>query len=378
MTNPSPQTTHKQEVRFAVVMYGGVSLAIYINGVAQELLRLVRATAPNTSGKPFTGTENIYREVSYLLADEENGKANAEASVPPTRFVVDILSGTSAGGINGIFLAKALVNGQDMDKLQDLWIKEGDIETLINDKRSIEKPLKLQDPPVSLLNSERMYYELLKAFNEMDKTTPTREEQAESPYVDELDLFVTSTDLQGVVLPMSLSDSFVYEKRHRNVMHFVYSEPSVSGEPTRNDFHRKFNPFLAYAARCTSSFPFAFEPMALSDIDSLLKKLIGYQDNDDWKSTSPDWYRFYHDYRQPKDIPSIPFPDRPFGDGGYLDNKPFTYATETVMSRTASVPVDRKLIFIEPSPEHPEDDVELGGKPDAIDNVMSALLSLIP
>ena len=214
MTNPSPQAVHKQEVRFAVVMYGGVSLAIYINGVAQELLRLVRSTAQNDSGKAFTGTENIYREVSYLLADEGNGKANANASVPPTRFVVDILSGTSAGGINGIFLAKALVNGQDMDKLQDLWIKEGDIETLINDKRSIEKPLKLQDPPVSLLNSERMYYELLKAFNLMDTTTPDRDEQAESPYVDELDLFVTSTDLQGVVLPMSLSDSFVYEKRH--------------------------------------------------------------------------------------------------------------------------------------------------------------------
>ena len=33
-------------MRFAVVMYGGVSLAIYINGVAQELFRLVRATAP--------------------------------------------------------------------------------------------------------------------------------------------------------------------------------------------------------------------------------------------------------------------------------------------------------------------------------------------
>jgi len=34
-----------QEIRFAVVMYGGVSLAIYINGVAQELRRLVAATA---------------------------------------------------------------------------------------------------------------------------------------------------------------------------------------------------------------------------------------------------------------------------------------------------------------------------------------------
>ena len=35
-----------QEVRFAVVMYGGSSLAIYMNGVAQEMLHLVRATPP--------------------------------------------------------------------------------------------------------------------------------------------------------------------------------------------------------------------------------------------------------------------------------------------------------------------------------------------
>ncbi len=37
-----------REVRFATVMYGGVSLAIYINGVAHELFRLVRSTAPRT------------------------------------------------------------------------------------------------------------------------------------------------------------------------------------------------------------------------------------------------------------------------------------------------------------------------------------------
>ena len=41
----SPKTEYTQEVRFAVIMYGGVSLAIYINGIAQELLRLVRATS---------------------------------------------------------------------------------------------------------------------------------------------------------------------------------------------------------------------------------------------------------------------------------------------------------------------------------------------
>ena len=52
MTVSSPGANYTQEVRFAVVMYGGVSLAIYINGIAQELLRLVRATAKKTHTRP--------------------------------------------------------------------------------------------------------------------------------------------------------------------------------------------------------------------------------------------------------------------------------------------------------------------------------------
>ena len=40
----SSHTPHS-EVRFAVVMYGGVSLAVYMSGIAQELLRMVRASA---------------------------------------------------------------------------------------------------------------------------------------------------------------------------------------------------------------------------------------------------------------------------------------------------------------------------------------------
>jgi patatin-related protein len=372
---------YSQEVRFAVVMYGGVSLAIYINGIAQELLRLVRSTARNGKAD-LSSTERIYRKVSYLLADESKSLKDFEDavddqySVPPTRFLVDIVSGTSAGGINGIFLAKALANGQDMEKLKELWVTEGDIETLINDKRSIDPPLSLQDPPTSLLNSERMYLKLLEAFEGMDESSAPRKETEESPLVDELDLFVTSTDLQGVVLPIRLSDDLVYERRHRNVLHFVYSAPSMSGEQTRNDFFAAYNPFLAYAARCTSSFPFAFEPMCLCDTDTLLSKLKKYKDNSNCKSGSNLWQRFYRDYLDPRGVSTIPFPKRAFGDGGYLDNKPFSYATETLMNRNADVPVDRKLIYIEPSPEHPEDDVDREQKPDAIENVMSALLTL--
>src|SRR5215468_555307 len=39
-----------REVRIALVLYGGVSLAIYIHGVTQELLRAVRATAAAATG----------------------------------------------------------------------------------------------------------------------------------------------------------------------------------------------------------------------------------------------------------------------------------------------------------------------------------------
>ena len=42
---PAPLVDPAQEIRFAIVIYGGVSLAVYINGVAQEMLRMVRATA---------------------------------------------------------------------------------------------------------------------------------------------------------------------------------------------------------------------------------------------------------------------------------------------------------------------------------------------
>jgi patatin-related protein len=401
----STKVAYAQEVRFAVVMYGGVSLAIYINGIAQELLRWVRSTAkhstddvalvpsnPSTdaalsdSGPRLSPTERVYRKLSYILEERTRSTASeaterlsqadkqlAGNETIRTRFVVDILSGTSAGGINGIFLAKALANGQDISGLEKLWIEEGDIKTLINDKKSVEKPLSLQDPPASLLNSQRMYLELLKAFDSMEKTGSA----ISTPYVDELDLFVTTTDLSGVTLPIRLSDGVVYERRHRNVLRFVFSKSDVSGEDKdRNDFESTNNPFLAYAARCTSAFPVAFEPMCLCDTDTILERYGSYAADENCRSENTKWQRFYKDYLNPAGVHTVKFPKRAFADGGYLDNKPFTYATETVARRQANLLVTRKLIYIEPSPEHPEEEPETAGKPDAIENVGAALLSL--
>ena len=415
-------------------MYGGVSLAIYINGIAQELFRMVRSTAnagKDAAGKPcalsgfpdeasdsnkLRGTERVYRKLSYLLSDDqllaqyreflsaspetkppEDIAAKLEADVCHnrrpinTRFIVDILSGTSAGGINAIHLSKALVNDQQINQLRNLWINEGDISLLINDKASVTGlALANQSPPQSLLNSRRMYLKLLKSLDDMGGE---QESQApsDSPYMDELDLFITTTDIEGMPLPLRLADTVVYERRHRNVFHFRYAGKEATGE-YHSDFKREDNPFLAFAARCTSSFPFAFEPMRLCDIDEVLEEFDEYRRDQNCRAESEKWKRFFEEPVAPVDHQSqgqadkqrrADFKERAFGDGGYLDNKPFSYAIEMLSHRHSTVPVDRKLIYIEPSPEHPE----LAGnqvkdkdghqrKPDAISNVKAAILDL--
>ena len=51
--------------------------------------------------------------------------------------------------------------------------------------------------------------------------------------------------------------------------HFGYGSEYARGHH-RSDFTHAYDPFLAFAARCTSSFPFAFEPMQLTQIDELV------------------------------------------------------------------------------------------------------------
>ena len=92
------------EMRIAVTMNGGVSLAVYIGGVAHELNRLTRENGGYTS---------LIKKLSYKLP------------------VVDVITGTSAGGINGaaLALAQASTNG-DLGGLKSLWIQHGQIGNL--------------------------------------------------------------------------------------------------------------------------------------------------------------------------------------------------------------------------------------------------------
>ena len=67
-------------------------------------------------------SEHVYWELLHELADKDGIQ---------TRVVVDVISGTSAGGINGVFLAKAIAHDLSQQSLRDLWFDEADIGKLL-------------------------------------------------------------------------------------------------------------------------------------------------------------------------------------------------------------------------------------------------------
>ncbi len=398
MTTTPPPDAYSEEIHFGVVMYGGVSLAVYINGVSHELFEMACATPRDgdlLGGVVCQGTREVYRQLSYLAGQPERiAQFAAKLAANPahefdgrfepdperTRFVVDVIAGTSAGGINGVFLAKALVNAQDFGGLADLWVKEGDLGRLLNDKQAyqdLDSGLPRRDnPPASLLSSDRMFIKLFEALRRM-APLPGVEQQPPSttpevpvglPLVDELDLFLTTTDIEGAPVSLRLFDQVVAERRHKQRFHFSYPSRVAPSAESGADFTETQWPLLAFAARCTSSFPFAFEPMTLARVADLLPN-VGAEQLRAWKS--------YFDGLPPGALLTESYQTRAFGDGGYLDNKPFSYAVQALCERFSHVPVQRKLLYVEPDPEAIDAAQELRtSTPDAVSNSMAALVSI--
>lgn len=297
------QATH--EVRFAVVLYGGTSLAIYMNGISQELLRMVRGSSDEQDLDPV---EKIYREISEKLHPRTR-----------TRFVIDIISGTSAGGINGVALAKALVLGsENLDVLRKAWTDEANIDQLLND-RFVSRWSRTE----AVLDGGLMYDILHRTLAEMGDVAKGK------PLVDVVDLFVTATDLVGRKTPIQLTGESVDEPIHKTVFHFAYAaDPENPGKALANDFTS--DAMLAFAARCTSSFPIAFAPMRLSDVPERIRR-------------GEDLARFFPD--------GYDYATRVYADGGYLDTKPFSHAIDLIPFRSARLPGQRKLLFVDPFPD---------------------------
>jgi patatin-related protein len=329
------------QLRLALVCYGGVSLAIYMHGVTKELHRLVSAsrvfdeTGP-AGENPFDQKEDsrhAYFEVLRTLA----------TSGRPVSVSVDIVAGTSAGGINGVCLAKVLARNGSQEALKRLWIDEGDLKKLLRYARfggwraraavAVGWTVLGGNKARSPLRGDRMSQLIYDAIRQMDAPVEPARPSLLLPD-SSLDLFVTTTDLDGFPILVGTGAGGASQRETNNAQ-------IVEFHSTDDAFDATATGALAFSARATSSFPGAFPPVSLASFQQELG-----QRPFEAASVAKRFRNRYTAGTRTSD-------NAWFVDGGVLDNAPFDLVVEAIGSKRAQSEVVRHLIYIEPDPASP-------------------------
>ncbi len=349
----------EKELRLALVCYGGVSLAVYMHGITKEIWRLARASQAqhDPHGDSAPG-EDVYRQLLVEIEAEIGLKL---------RVLVDIIAGASAGGINGIFLGQAITTGQSLEPLTELWLDGADVEVLLDpDARPFSRFTKFWAVPIAWFltglrgtvtrtveagarnevraklshfvrarwfappfGGETFAGLLFDAFDAMAKTKGPQLLPIEQP----LDMFVTVTDFHGHPERLRLhTPSEVVETEHRLILSFSdrHTSPRHLGDTAE----------LVFAARATSSFPGAFPPFTLGELDRVVASR---------KRTWPSRAGFIA--RALPRQSAIDAADRTvLIDGSVLANAPFRPAIEALRDRPAKREVERRFVYIDPTP----------------------------
>lgn len=312
---PTTVDPASQQIRVAVVLNGGVSLAVWMSGVAHELNRLVQGSRRRATG---TGVPDAYADLLGVLGAEAR---------------IDVIAGTSAGGINGGFLALGLVQGADLTGLRNLWQQAGALDTLLRNPRAADQP--------SLLRGDYFHRELAKAYK-LVQPDPGSVPAADG---EDVDLFLTGTLWEG--RRSFFADDMgrrITERDYDATFHFTSDPDVLGGTPeSRKRGNLRSDTVtdeLAVASRCTASFPAAFEPFPV--------KLDGKENPPD-----PDAVPLA-DGRWPSDAGRANFrPSQFVIDGGILRNKPIRPAIDAVYRQPADQQVRRVLTYVVPDPGEP-------------------------
>lgn len=348
----------EKELRLALVCYGGISLAVYMHGITKEIWRLARASRAFHAGEaPAPGSEAVYCRLIEAMARE------CELDV---RVLVDILAGASAGGINAVFLAEAIASGRSLDPLTELWLETADVDRLLDPEVSrvsrfakaaavplawawssrrgaLEQTVEAEHrdeirgklanfirarwfaPPFSGAGFTRL---LLGAFDAM-ATGP--EGPSLLPQYHPLDLFVTVTDFYGYAERLRLnSPSEVIEQEHRLILSFRKAEAGPLADAAE----------LTFAARATASFPGAFPPFQVAELDSVLaERGRTWPGRGDFLATA-----------LPRQSALGTAETAVLIDGSVLANAPFRPAIRALQNRPARREVDRRFVYIDPKP----------------------------
>lgn len=292
------------ELRIALVMTGGVSLAVWMGGVAHELNRMLHG-------------DGLYGDLLDALAYRPR---------------IDIISGSSAGGLNGALLATAIAHDQDLAQVRELWAEEGSLGRLLRSPFE-RSPRSLLKGDVGFLPAlERAFDDLTKRNCPFPGGRPLRDPSAP------IRLTVTTTLLDGE--PHVFPDDFgslLSEPDHRGQFCFARPGPdefmagvTAASEKDRDDFSAEgAGSRLALAVRCSASFPFAFEAKYAPGTDEQPGQGV------DMRGIS----RFRRGQYTV--------------DGGVLVNKPIGPALRQVFEEGATTPVRRVLAYVNPLPSGP-------------------------
>ncbi len=397
----------EKELRLALVCYGGVSLAIYMHGVTKELWKLLKASEARQAGRavPEGDSEPVWKAMLDRIGTQVD-----------LRIICDIITGASAGGINAVLLGRAIASGHDMEPLRKLWLEKADIDVLLDpdarpDKglgrlgqfykepvgwfasRQSESLARVDDPAIRAEIAVKLSRFVRSRWFKppfsgdgftalLDEALLATEQGVPGPALVPptmgLDLFVTVTDYFGVTARLPIhSPPAVTEREHRRL--FCFRAPPVMqrgdliaargagrqaarahGLPQRSLGERAE---LLFAARATASFPGAFPPATLGEIDRRLAAL-----GEVW----PRRHAFLRDQlasdRAPEDIALI--------DGSVLNNAPFGPAIDAVKMKPSHREVDRRFVYIDPKPDGAAD--VRGGKPPGFFTAILRALADIP
>ncbi|MEM6494017.1 MAG: patatin-like protein [Pseudomonadota bacterium] len=382
----------QKELRLALVCYGGVSLAVYMHGVTKEIWHLARASRAlhAQKGPSLSGAAAAYCDFLGEIEREHGLRL---------RVLPDVLTGASAGGINAVFLAQAITTGQSLEPLTDLWLENADVLELTDpDAKPMWRYAKVWTQPfvdwflnrpgnavsesvspetreevrrkVSSLvrgrwfsppfSGDRFSGLLLQALRSMARQTTGHPLLPPGHIVD---LFVTATDFRGHLELLRLnSPPIVQETEHRMPIGF---RTAVSGDG-RAGLGDRLD--LVLAARATASFPGAFPPLQLEEMDRLARR-----ENEEWPGRGDFLKRI-----MPAHFREGRLGDVSLIDGSVLVNAPFGEAISALHGRPSQREVDRRFVYIDPRPDRVGSQGESDGEPIGFFGAIFGSLSTIP
>ena len=367
----------EKELRLAMAYFGGVSLAIYQHGINREILNLIRASklyhGKNRECSGASVFETFYPdEPEYSTGDVYLRFLESLARHLSLRVIVDVIAGSSAGALNGVALARAVANDLSLTPLTDVWLEEADMLKLLAPEAKAKLWSKWYIRPLvprllTRLKHEGLFHgeispevqERLSVFLRSRWFKPPLDgrrlaalildglEAMERPGVStgslmpedtRLDLLVTVTDFRGIDQSISIHDPPVLQElEHRHLLRFSYEHRRTGHR--HSDFDIDSLPSLAFAARASASYPGAFPPAQIREMDDLLtSRYRPWPGRDRFLAGNFGEYRAYG--LDPVGTVLV--------DGSILNNRPIRATLEVIRTHGAFREVDRRLIFVDP------------------------------